>query len=233
MFDSVFATTTSVENVFLMTGIAIVLGVIYSALVSLKMRASKSFFVTLALLPLLVSLAIAITGAFLQGLSTQTQYMARLLSFAIALGLIRFRSVNGRAEELLLLLGSVIGGLILGLGYLMYGAIILLALPLLYLLFMYTPLFKNRQLAKEKMLKITIPESLDYSEIFNETFAHYLKEHELVGVKTTGMGSMFRLSYRIVLKNPKEEKELIDELRIKNGNLEISILPYVEENKEL
>ena len=83
------------------------------------------------------------------------------------------------------------------------------------------------------MLKITIPESLDYSEIFDATFAHYASESELVGVKTTNMGSMFRLSYRIVLKDAKEEKEMIDELRTKNGNLEISMLPYVEEKGTL
>ena len=66
-----------------------------------------------------------------------------------------------------------------------------------------------------------------------EKFQNFLKEHELVGVKTTGMGSMFNLSYRVVLKDAKKEKELIDELRIRNGNLEISLLPYVEQNKNL
>ena len=95
------------------------------------------------------------------------------------------------------------------------------------------PLFKNRKFSTEKLLKVTIPETLNYSDVFDDVFRHYLKEHEMVGVKTTGMGSMFRLSYRVVLKNPLEEKELIDELRTRNGNLEISLLPYIEPDKGL
>ena len=83
------------------------------------------------------------------------------------------------------------------------------------------------------MLKITIPESLNYTEIFNDTFEKYLKQFDIVEVKTTAMGSMFKLSFRVVLKDASKEKELIDELRIKNGNLEISILPFVEPNKNL
>ena len=74
---------------------------------------------------------------------------------------------------------------------------------------------------------------MDYSDVFDETLSHYARTSELVGVKTTNMGSMFRLSYRIVLKDAKEEKEFIDELRMKNGNLEISVLPYVEETGRL
>ena len=78
------------------------------------------------------------------------------------------------------------------------------------------------------LLRVTIPESLDYSDVFKPTFEKYLKESENVEVKTTGMGSMFRLSFKIKMKNPNEEKSLIDELRILNGNLEIQILPFEE-----
>ena len=86
---------------------------------------------------------------------------------------------------------------------------------------------------KEKMLKITIPESLEYNDVFNDTFARFLKHNELMEVKTTAMGSLFKLSYKIELKNKREEKQFIDELRTKNGNLEISILPFVGEDKTL
>ncbi|MBQ7653030.1 MAG: hypothetical protein IJS93_01515 [Clostridia bacterium] len=74
---------------------------------------------------------------------------------------------------------------------------------------------------------------MDYSDVFNETFERFLKEHEMVGVKTTGMGSMFKLSYRIVMKDASQEKEMIDELRIRNGNLEIGSLPFVDDVKTL
>ena len=85
----------------------------------------------------------------------------------------------------------------------------------------------------DKLLRITIPESLEYHDVFNDTFSHYLKEYESVGVKTTGMGSMFRLSFKIRMKNVDEEKAFIDELRTKNGNLEIAILPYSNAQNQL
>ena len=97
----------------------------------------------------------------------------------------------------------------------------------------FLPIFTHKKFAQERLLKVTIPESLDYSEVFDDTFKHYTSEAEMVGVKTTNMGSMFRLSYRIILKDVREEKEMIDELRTKNGNLEISLLPYVEEKQSL
>jgi len=77
-------------------------------------------------------------------------------------------------------------------------------------------------------LKVTIPESLDYTGVFDKTFAHYLKFVENKGVKTTGMGSMYRLTFRIRMKDKTEEKAFIDELRTLNGNLEIAVLPYSE-----
>ena len=85
----------------------------------------------------------------------------------------------------------------------------------------------------EKLLKITIPEDLDYNQAFDSILKTYLKSYELVEIKTTGMGSLFRLSYKVELLVRDSEKPLIDELRIKNSNLEISLLPYVEDNKSL
>ena len=208
-----------------MAGIAIVIGVLSAFIFSTRIRSTPGFFITAAVLPLVVSLAICLIGAFLQGATSIT---ARLVTIAIALGLIRFRSAQGKAEELLVLLSSVVIGLILGLGFLLLGAIFGAGIPLVFLLVSFLPFFKHKRFAREKLLKVTIPESLEYSDIFEATFSHYLREVELVEVKTTGMGSMFRLSYRIVMKNAKEEKELIDELRVKNGNLEISIVPYTE-----
>ena len=151
----------------------------------------------------------------------------------VGMGLIRFRSAQGKAEEMLMLFVSVVTGALNGLGYVGYAGIFAVALPLLFVGLFSLNVLKNRRLSGEKLLKITIPENLAYSDAFADTFGHYLKEYEQVGVKTTGMGSMFRISYRIVMKDEKEEKEMIDELRIKNGNLEISVLPYVEDAKAL
>ncbi len=231
MFSSIFDNGTSIGMVFLMVGLSIVCGVIYSFITSFRLRASKGYFVTLALLPVMVALGISLLALFLTD-STSTN-IGRIATLAIALGLIRFRSTNGSAEEMLLLLGSVVCGLVYGLGYVAYASIAIIAFGLLYILFISTTIFTNKKFSQEKLLNVTIPESLNYSDVFDDTFKHYLKEYEVVGVKTTGMGSMFRLSYRVILKNANEEKELIDELRIRNGNLEINLLPYVEKNQQL
>lgn len=231
MFDSIFKNETSAGLIALMALAALISGFIYSYINSFKIRASKGVFITMSIMPLLVSLGVSVMAMFLTDSSSAN--IARIATIGIALGLIRFRSVNGTAEEILLLLGTVISGFIFGLGYIAYGAIAMLLISLLFVLLSTAPIFKNKRFSKEKLLKITIPESLNYTDIFNETFNHYLKENEIVEVKTTGMGSMFKLSYRVVLKNPLEEKELIDEIRIKNGNLEITIMPYVDPSKSL
>ena len=157
----------------------------------------------------------------------------RIATIAVALGLIRFRSANGKAEELLILFVGIAVGLIAGLGYVVFSAIFALIVALIYLLLSNLRIFDNKRFNDEKMLKITIPESLEYNDVFNDIFSQYLKSNELMEVKTTAMGSLFRLSYRIELKNNKEEKEFIDQLRIKNGNLEIAIVPFVGQDKSL
>ena len=232
MFNSIFQNGTTIGMIALMTGLALVCGVLYAWIVSRKLRSSKGLYITIALIPMIVGIGISLLSKFM-GDSDSTGGVTRIATIAIALGLLRFRSNNGRAEEILLLLGSVVVGFVYGLGYVAYASIAILVIGGLYLLLSAVPLFKNRKFSTEKLLKVTIPESLNYSDVFDDVFRHYLKEHEMVGVKTTGMGSMFRLSYRVVMKNPLEEKELIDELRTRNGNLEISLLPYTEPDKGL
>ena len=228
MFDSVFENGTTVGMVCLMAGCAAFFGIAYAVILSRRLRSSKGFFITIALLPCVVSLAICLLSSFLSGASAT---VSRIATIAVALGLVRFRSTNGKAEEMLSLLGAVVTGLVFGLGYVAYASIALMVFAGLYVALSCTPIFKNRRFSREKLLKITIPESLDYCDVFKETFERFLKENELVGVKTTGMGSMFKLSYRVVMKDPSEEKELIDCLRVRNGNLEISLLPYVEPDR--
>lgn len=231
MTNSIFSSAVTVENLLIMGGLALVFGVIYAYISSLRLRSSKGFFVTLSLLPLIVSLGISLLQLFLTD-QTSTN-VARIATVAIALGLVRFRSNNGRSEEMLLLLGSVISGLVYGLGYVFYASVAEVLFSLLFVLLISLPIFKNKKFNQEKILNITIPESLNYTYVFNSIFDKYLSSNEMVGLKTTNMGSMFRLSYRITLKDLSKEKEMIDELRIRNGNLEISLLPYVEQSKEL
>lgn len=230
---SLFDLLPNVDSVLvalMATGIAFAISLVFTFLISLKMRGTKSFFVTSAIMPMIVAAVISMVSIFLDNSASGA---VRIATIAVALGLIRFRSTNGRAEELLLLFAGIATGLVCGLGYVLFAFIFAFVVALLFLLLSSVNLFSNKRFSSEKLLKITIPESLEYSEVFSDTFSSYLKSNELVEVKTTGMGSLFRLSYRIELNDSKEEKQFIDELRTKNGNLEISILPYVNESKSL
>lgn len=210
--------------------ITLVISLLYSFLISLKMRGTKSFFLTSSLMPLVVAAVISMVSIFLDQASSGA---VRIATIAVALGLIRFRSVNAKAEELLVLFLGVAVGLISGLGYVVFAAIFAIVVAGLYILLTSVNIFSRNRFGNEKMLKITIPENLEYNDVFDDTFARYLRRNELVEVKTTAMGSLFRLSYRIEFKDIREQKEFIDELRVKNGNLEISILPYVGEDRSL
>ena len=214
----------------IIVGITFIISAVFTFLVSLKMRATKSFFVTSIIMPMIVAAVISMVSIFLDETATGA---VRIATIAVALGLIRFRSVNARAEELLLLFAGIAVGLIAGLGYVTISAIFALVLALIYLVLSHLNIFNGKRFSSEKMLKITIPESLEYNDVFDETFARYLESNELMEVKTTAMGSLFKLSYRIQMKDIKEEKQFIDELRIKNGNLEIAIVPFIGQEKSL
>ena len=225
-----FAKTDWIIAALIIVGITLGISLIFTFLVSLKLRGTKGFFLTSILMPVIVAGIISMMTIFLSGTSNDA---VRIVTIAVALGLIRFRSANGRAEELLILFAGVAFGLIAGLGYVVFAGALAMLVLVVYLVLASVNVFSGKKFAGEKMLRITIPESLEYNEVFDQTFSHYLKNFELIEVKTTGMGSLFRLSYRIEMKNKKEEKEFIDELRTKNGNLEISILPYTGEEKSL
>ena len=223
MFDTIYTSTITAGQFFTMAAAALVSGLIYSWLMSFRIRSTKRFFLVTTLLPLVVAAVISfVSGSIGAG-----------VAIGGAFGLIRFRSAPGSADEIAAVLIAMGSGIAFGMGYVAYGVIILLGLAALYFVIAALPIFEHRGLSAEKLLKVTIPESLEYNGAFDEIFDRYLRSVESVGVKTTGMGSMFRLSYRITMKNPGDEKALIDALRTKNGNLEISILPYALEVGQL
>ena len=231
--DSLFNLLSSLDKTYIcliIIAITLGIGLIYTLITSIKLRSTKSFFVTMIIMPMIVASVISMISIFLDD---ATSGAVRIATIAVALGLIRFRSAPGRAEELLLLFGGVAIGLISGLGYIVISLIIAVILSGLYVLLSSINLFKHKRLGIEKLLKITIPEDLDYNEAFDSILKTYLKSYELVEIKTTGMGSLFRLSYKVELLLKDSEKALIDELRIKNSNLEISLLPYVEASNSL
>lgn len=220
MFDPIFSNESfsSVESFFIMALVAIVSGLIYTWILSFKVKSTKRFFLVNAILPFVV-------GAILS-------FVNGNLGVGIAIGgafaLIRFRSAPGSADEMVAIFISMAGGVAFGMGYLAYGAIILIGLAIIYDGLTYLSIFDHKNIKEDKMLRITIPESLEYNDVFKETFDEYLVESESIEVKTTGMGSMFKLSFRIKMKDSSKEKEMIDKLRILNGNLEIQLLPYTK-----
>ena len=214
-----------------MIGLSVVFGTISAFIASKKLRSGKGYFITVALLPSVVSLSFVFLNVMIK--NDATSAITGIAAIMVGMGLIRFRSAQGKAEEMFMLFVAVVTGALNGLGYVAYAAMFAVLLPLLFVGLASLDIFKNKRFSGEKLLKITIPETLVYSDAFDETFSRYLKTCEQVGVKTTGMGSMFRLSYRIVMKDANKEKEMIDELRVKNGNLEIAVLPYVEDDRSL
>ena len=216
MFDSIYTSTVTPSQFFIMTAVALVTGFLYAWIMSFRIRSTKRFFIVTALIPFVVAAVIT----FVNG------NIGAGVAIGGAFSLIRFRSAQGSADEIAAILVAMGSGIAFGMGYLGYGVVILIVLSVLFLLLNFAPLFEHKSMAADQLLRITIPESLEYHDVFNDTFGHYLRSYECVGVKTTGMGSMFRLSFKIRMKQTGEEKAFIDELRTKNGNLEIAITPY-------
>ncbi len=223
MFDSIYTSAVTPAQFFIMAAAAIVSGFIYAWIMSFKIRSKKRFFIVAAIVPFMVASVIT----FVQG------NIGAGVAIGGAFGLIRFRSAQGSADEIAAILIAMGSGIAFGMGYVGYGMIILLGMAVIFLTFSLIPVFEHKSMTEDRLLRITIPESLEYSGAFDDTFAHYLKNWENAGVKTTGMGSMFRLSFKIQMKDPSEEKAFIDELRTKNGNLEIAVLPYTEPQNQL
>ena len=215
MFDSIYSAAVTPAQFFAMAAAALVSGFVYSWIMSFRVRSTKRFFIVSALIPFAVSAVIT----FVNG------NIGAGVAIGGAFGLIRFRSAPGSADEIAAILVAVGSGIAFGMGYVAYGAVILLA--------SHVHIFEHKGMAADQLLRITVPETLEYGGAFDDAFARYLKKAEPTGVKTTAMGSMFRLSYQVQMKDPAEEKAFIDELRTRNGNLEISILPYSEQANQL
>ena len=224
LFNPVIPSTGITPAIFtILVLVSLVLGALISLIHTFRNDYTKSFIMTLAILPAVVCVVILMVNG----------NIGAGVAIGGAFGLIRFRSAQGSADEIAAILVAMGSGIAFGMGYLAYGVIILLFLGALFLLLGSMSIFEHKNMAEDRLLRITIPESLEYNGTFDEIFAHYLKRVENAGVKTTGMGSMFRLSYKVQMKNPAEEKAFIDELRTKNGNLEISVLPYTETQNQL
>lgn len=187
-----------------------ILGTAAAAIHMYKNTYTKGFIVTLAMLPLVVQVVIMLVNG---NLGTG-------VAVAGAFSLIRFRSVPGTARDICAIFLSMVIGIATGTGYIFIGAALVAVFGVMTLIYVLTGFGGRRK--PEKSLKITIPEGLDYTGVFDDLFEKYTTSCELEQVKTTNMGSLYQLKYVIRLKSAEIEKQFIDDLRCRNGNLEIS-----------
>ena len=146
-------------------------------------------------------------------------------------GLVRFRSMQGNSREIASVFFAMGIGLAVGMGHILFAAVITVVVAIIFIILSKTKFGEGNK--NEKRLKITIPEDLDYSNVFDDLFEKYTNKNELEKVKTTNMGSLFELSYNIILKVGVSEKEFIDELRCRNGNLNITLARETTSENEL
>ena len=210
MLDSILTDTFSMQSFLICMACSIILGAGIAWVHSLQNRSSKGFIITIALLPAIVQMVIMLVNG---NLGTGVAVMG-------AFSLVRFRSIPGNAKEISSIFLAMAVGLATGMGYI--AAAVLFAVIITGIGALYNSTRFGEPKQKEKDLKITIPEGLDYTGIFDDLFTKYTTRHELVKVKTANMGSLYKLDYRICLKNINDEKKFIDDLRCRNGNLEIS-----------
>lgn len=222
VFDSSITSVISVSNFLLCVGLSLVLGIIMALSYTFKTRYTKSFLLTLAILPAVVCVVIMMVNG----------NVGTGVAVAGAFSLVRFRSAPGTAKEIGMIFLAMSAGLIAGMGYLGYAVLFTVILCLVFML--YNSLnFGERRISSYKTMAVTIPEDLNYTEVFDDILSKYTKSYELKKVKTTNMGSMFRLTYDIALKDRALEKEMIDAIRVRNGNLEISVSNQEVPNSEL
>ena len=198
----------TLSTMLICTAVSLVIGAVIAFVFSRGERTSKGFAMTLTLLPAIVQMVIMLVNG---DVGTGVAVMG-------AFGLVRFRSAPGSAKEICAIFLAMAAGLATATQHLL-AAIIFTAIICAVVAVIGT---LGAKTTEEKCLKITIPESLEYSGAFSDIFSKYTETNTLDEVKTSNMGSLYKLSYTITMKDSSKEKQMIDELRERNGNLEIS-----------
>lgn len=221
MLESIFSSTTAVDASITLPGLlaalgtSLVLGFLISVVYMHTQRSkspSQSFSLTLVMLPIVVTVIILLVGS----------NVARAFSLAGAFAIIRFRSAPGDAKDITFVLFTMAIGLATGMGYLAYAAIITVVMCAVMLVLEFAKFGHPRGI--EKLLKITVPENLDYENAFDPVLQKYTVSFKLRKVKTADLGSLYELSYAVTTKNGVSDKSFIDELRCRNGNLNITLV---------
>ena len=215
-FNSIFdstATTLSLTDFLICLFVSLGIGLFLAAVYSFRTRYTQSFFGTMVLLPAIVCVVIMLVNG----------NVGAGVAVAGAFSLVRFRSVPGTAKEIGAIFLAMGAGLLTGMGYIGYALLFSAIMGIITLLLNLLGIGSHSK-SEGLTLRITISEDLNYTDAFQDLFDLYTTRSSLTAVKTTNMGSMFRLTYTVSMKKDADQKEFLDALRCRNGNLEISLL---------
>jgi len=202
---------------------ALILGVIFTLAIQHKQIVTKSFAMTTGILPAVVAVVIMmVNGSIGTGIAV-----------AGAFSLVRFRSVAGTAREIAIVFIAMAIGLTCGMGNVLYGLVFTFIIIVGMMVLEKTKLTELGSQSNHKTVRITIPENLDYTDIFEDIMKDFTESHVLRKAKSVNLGSMFRLTYDVVFKDAYDEKEFLDEIRVRNGNLEVACSIASASNDEL
>ena len=223
MLESILSTNTDLTIVqfLILTGVSLVLGLISALVYMHRNTYTKGFVLSLVLLPMVVQTVILLVSGNL----------GAGVAVAGTFSLVRFRSVPGGAREIAAIFTAMAIGLATGMGYIAVAALMTVAVGIVSLLMVH--LRFGEQDENNRRLRVTMPEDLDYTKVFDDVFTQYTSRTELKKVKTTNLGSMFELHYDVTLRDPDQEKTFIDALRTRNGNLNIMLSRMPANNDEL
>ena len=209
MFESLITGGLTAQSFLICTAVSLVLGLLTALCFSFRASFSKSFCLTLAILPAIVQMIIMmVSGSIGAGVAVAGTF-----------SLVRFRSEPGTARQIAALFLAMALGIALGMGYAVLAAVFFLIVTLFFLLLTLVNFGGDH--GAQRDLRITIPESMDYEGVFDDLFQKYTTAHSLERVRTTNMGTLYELRYTVQIKNEKEIKAFMDEIRTRNGNLTI------------
>lgn len=217
IFSGIFDTQTTevidVSQFLILVLCSLAVGLILAASYMYRNHYTKGFVATIAMLPAVVCVVIMMVNG---NIGTGVAVMG-------AFNLVRFRSAPGSAREICIIFLAMAAGLVMGMGYIGYSFLCTGILGIVSAAYNYTGLGKGKKNSAARILHITVPEDLNYTGVIEDVLVNYAKEWELTNIKTTNMGSLFKLTYEIVMLDRTKEKEMIDKLRCRNGNLEIAL----------
>ena len=220
IFSAIYTDTFTVQVYLICTAVSLVLGAVIAFTAGFRAKQSKSFLLALFLIPAIVQTVIMLVNG---SVGTGVAVMG-------AFSLVRFRSVAGSAKEIVSIFLAMATGLATAMGYIGLAAIFVVIICIVMLITSFIHFKERDDLVRS--LKITVPEDLNYAHEFDEIFEKYTRNAKLLTVKTSNMGSLYKLLYRVELVSEDDIQKFIDELRIRNGNLEIAVLmPETEESR--